>query len=108
MGGVGGGRGREVGGGGGGGGGQGGGGGGGGCWVSYLKLPDGELGSALPSPGSRCDSVVSSVTAGGGWSGLMHNGGRVSSPHEYTCFDCCGSPISVSVLQGYQDITEVQ
>lgn len=52
-------------------------------------------------PGSRWDSVVSSVTAGEGWSALLHKWGSADHTMTWLLHWCGSSSISMSVLQGY-------
>lgn len=54
--------------------------------------------------GSRWDSVVSSVTAGEGWSDLMHNGGSADLTTTWLLHWCGSSSISMSILQSYWNI----
>lgn len=68
---------------------------------SSYSLPDGPR---WCPPGSRWDSVVSSVTAGEGWSGLMHNGGSVDHTTSWLLHWCGSSSTLVSILQGYWNI----
>lgn len=68
---------------------------------SSYSLPDGPR---WRPPGSRWDSVVSSVTAGEGWSGLMHNGGSADHTTTWLPHWCGSSSITVSILQGYWNI----